>query len=126
MGDVQRYELEQARADSLPVLARWWLEGDCDHSAMRVDPDVRAFWCADCGAAGDYIALLRSRAGLPAPIVRTHHKTAVIECPYCGKEHAHSYEPGENWSHRIAHCDDAKGRGYYLCLTRKGASNAMD
>lgn len=48
--------------------------------------------------------LTRARTG---EIVETW---ALVQCPFCGKEHVH----GRGKGHRVAHCDGTESRSYWL------------
>lgn len=46
-----------------------------------------------------------------------HYPQIVVKCPFCGKEHLHGWEPGEDGhppagGHRVAHCHT--GGGYFI------------
>jgi tRNA(Ile2) C34 agmatinyltransferase TiaS len=49
---------------------------------------------------------------IPTLIPRRENDEAVVLCPYCGREHLHSWGSG----HRVSHCgsDFPDNPGYYL------------
>lgn len=65
---------------------------------------------------GTRSAAIRDGSRREPPRVMAHrnsHGQAVVQCPYCGREHFHGWSEG----HRVAHCDhDTDGWGYVLVL----------